>query len=422
MTGPLCDVSKAVFAQTYWNNKLVEDFTWNKYPLELSPSSGGNYLLFGALPGQAVDAIFTSYQEGQSIEILNTKGGPLDQETFCGCLDYTLLLPSTCNATMVLTIDVAAAQATGPSKALAVGTPVAPATFHSWKQTSLEHSFGDREGSLDRATDYNTRRLYVSKAPFAAYTCDTNSTFHLDDMQVLAPIVHTPHTDANCADACSRDANSDCVAYVFSNTNCALYFPGNWVAPAGVTASTATALSPESVYCKRIQRTNQITDQSARYSLSAAFDAVVIFGTSTHLQFAVAGATKLVMHACSTAQLACEDCTKNDIMRNLNADLASLTSALLQTDSGNTTKTLGCALSKDNQFEDCVPPNVNTLSDIDKGYYFQTDMTGTPGHFASLQTRGKMVFRSGISGDFPRGCHLPPWALSTESAYPLSCP
>ena len=386
---PMCDVTKANFATTYWDNKLMEDFTWNKYPLELSPPSGGNFLLFGALPGQTIDATFTSYKQGQSIEILNTKGGPLDQETFCGCLDYAVFLPSTCNITMVLTIG----NADDSAETLAVSTPMVPITAATRFATTLDHSFGSRDGSLNRTTGYNDDYLYVSAAPFVTYTCENNSALHLAGMIALQPIVHTPNTDASCAQACGSNDYMHCAAYVFSGTNCSLFFPNNWVPPSGTTTSTATALPTESVYCKKSVRASQITDQSIRYSLSMAFDTVTTLGATTAAKAVRTGSTKALMRACPKSQLACQDCTKNDIMRNLNADLAILTNMLLQTDSGNTTKTLGCALTKDNQFEDCVPPDVDILSDIDKGYYFHTDMTGTPGQFETYQARGRNLFR-----------------------------
>jgi len=59
---PMCGADTAVFAKEYIDAKRMEDFTWNKYPLDIRPSVGGDFLLLNALPGQTVDATFTSYQ------------------------------------------------------------------------------------------------------------------------------------------------------------------------------------------------------------------------------------------------------------------------------------------------------------------------------------------------------------------------
>ena len=102
---PLCDKATAEFASDYVVAKKLEDFSWNKYPLDLHNTLAGDFLLLSALPGQKVDATFTAYQKGVSVELKSKAGGPIDQETLCGCIDYTVILPSTCKITMALTID-----------------------------------------------------------------------------------------------------------------------------------------------------------------------------------------------------------------------------------------------------------------------------------------------------------------------------
>ena len=54
---------------------------------------------------------------------------------------------------------------------------------------------------------------------------------------------------------------------------------------------------------------------------------------------------------------------------------------------------LGCVVSADNQFEDCLPPNHAVLTDVDNGYYFHTDDSGAPGAFQARQHRGRSLFQ-----------------------------
>ena len=378
---PICLASTADFAQEYINDKRMEDFTWNKYPLDIRPSAGGDFLLLSALPGQTVDATFTSYQGAQTIELLNIKGGALDEETLCGCVDYTLLLPSTCNITMILTVDHRWPATQGP---LEIGDfAKAPA--------SLSHSFWQRAGSLNQS-GYSSDNTYVAPAAFASFACAEgvlpDPTAKVTTSSDPAVVEYGATSDSDCAASCASKLNRDCVAYTFVATTsvCSLYYPENWDAPSSAVVSASR--SNESWYCAKDARTKSANNKAARYHLSSTFGEVTLVKAPPVQPSTL---SKALLRGCTTAQLECTQCSEQDIKRNLNTDLASMTGLLLR--SGNATAQLGCATSTEmDPLADCLPPDHHVLRDVDAGFYFRTDETGSPGTFAGRQHRGKSLF------------------------------
>ena len=100
-TSPACSTengpsAELEFVKNYLAARSAREFTWNYFPLDIkSAGDAARFLPVSALPGQMVDATFTSYQarklDGNGnllaekpLELLDARGGPLAATTVCG--------------------------------------------------------------------------------------------------------------------------------------------------------------------------------------------------------------------------------------------------------------------------------------------------------------------------------------------------
>ena len=166
-------------------------------------------------------------------DILDKNGGPLDQQTVCGCIDYRQILPQVCNSSVILTIATTNAGGTGE---LAVSST-----------TTLKYTSGTDDGSEE----------YVAAAPYASFACLVSGakvgSFQNDENSFLwKDTKKGVDTEQGCAIACHEVIDSACAAYHFTSpSTCTLY---NALDSAHTTGETPPTAQAGSQLCERLPR------------------------------------------------------------------------------------------------------------------------------------------------------------------------
>ena len=238
--------------------------------------------------------------------------------------------------------------------------------------------------------------LQISAAPFDTFNCTIDPAAPPGGLDLVEETT-AASSDTDCAVKCSRrgpvPTAPNCVAYHFvpSTRGCTRLYPATWIAPSDVVLTPALfPLAAGTLVCARNSRGDgtsgrKLSDQEMRYhvtnQVAIKLPASVKVGVTK---------TKALLRTCTRNQLACAgSCTPDDLLAALDGDIVvSSAGSLLQTDEP---LRFGCQRRSGTSVkEDCVPPDEVQLRDLSAGYHFMTDVTGRPGQFTLLQTRGKL--------------------------------
>ena len=388
----------------------------------------------GVLPGQTADAVFTPYDKDSLIK--GKAGSSTAKQSLCGCVDYKNLVPRTlCEGVALLHLL--------PGTAVASPQESATVQFHHptrnkpFPRTSLAAGGAVGAGTLSRT--------HTADVPLDAFRCSTDpaavqiGTAKLASFELAKP-PGTPDTatgwesEAWCADECHRNVvvpgcATDkikcgfCVGYTTTTgastgSGCHLHYDP---ATAGAAGTASAIAKPVERHCKKEARTTD-GGEFVRSRFTVAQN-----GTSDQLKVetrALPGISQdttvaVLLRAChvsdpagnaasgsttggedADAGLVCAGglaakCTAANVQEALHLDIQRQAKHALLAGTADDA-VFGCVknsvVGTGSKYHDCVPPDLQILNDLEKGYYFASDKTGKPKALAATQALGKVRF------------------------------